>query len=366
MEDLGRIQIDIRESVSAGGGGGGGGGRAGEGERRADPQPAAVKSSLAQLVSVLSTTKTAMSEMASLVRAPSATGFMSAVSAGSAPMQVAGMLGLSGATATLAVGAVAGIAVAAGLAIKGMEMLGRAAAQVADRIAAVTRFSGTLMVASAQERLAAFNRLLREAALNGQMYAWAQRESTIAANATSDAMIEWNRLLSYGSVLYSRFLTIIMRLLEPMLRFANLLAKMTLTSGIGDTIWSAITLAFKVAVQSIMSVLGPFGSMVGSFIGMFGSLIDWLANILNMLGIIATNTKPQVQSSVNDWFLADVQAITGSSYQSLGVGGRPAPSGTRGYRNTPSRQAPAHPQQQQPQPQTPSNPHSIPYPLPRR
>jgi hypothetical protein len=338
MEDLGRILIDIKDSAGGGGGSAGGGvpsgggasgsGAAGGGPRtqpRLIPVPPAQTatppvSRFQQFLSGVQTVSAAKGAFAGLVRSPSLGGFASAFSGSGAIGTALAALGPVAAVAGVAVAALAVTAIAAKVALDFMK---RSADAIADRIREVTRYSGALMSAVAQERFAEFQRSLREAAVNGRLYAAVQREATRAGNATANMMIQWNRILSYAAIAWHRMTAALATAMERLLRFVNL------------------------GIDAMSRLLGTGGAKSGSdqpsyilygiswlFGGFFGKLYVALMAVLKYLKLIDDNTKPQNNASMNDWFRADVAAMVGNKRYSQ-VGQPPVHSGMnyQQYRN---------------------------------
>lgn len=334
MEDLGRILIDIKDSAGGGGGGAGGGtpsggggagsGSAGGGPRipprllPPPPPPAAEPPTplWERLTSAAQSASAMRGEFSGLVRSPSLGNFASAFSSSGA---IGSALPALGAAALGAGVAIAGLAVTASAVKAALAFMERAADAVARRIQDVTRYSGALMVAVAQERFAELQRSMREAAVNGQLYAAVQREATRAGNATAAMMIQWNRILSYAAIVWHRMTASLANLTEKLLRVANV------TISIFGRYFGGQEGARR--REGLSQVMLGFSWVMS---GAIGKIFTALVAVLKYLKLIDENTKPKRDANANDWFRADIAAIISTknvprSYERAGV---PIHSGT--------------------------------------
>jgi len=348
MQDLGAININIREMGRVGGAGGasGGGGSVGGGPRIPIPSgggggssptppraPAAGQTASSNTMAMLQkffggveTGSAIKSEALGFITSPSASG-------------LAGMLSSSGATggtiAALGAAAAPLVIVAGGLLVVGAalyatwKMLGKASEIVLRRLEDIGRFSGAITAAQAGEYIAKFNRDLREAAVNGLAFARVQREATLAADAQSAVTLEINKLLAPMAILYQKIVKTLYQALLPMAKFIGMLGEAAMNldrmteqafgSGLFDLIATGVVSVIKGALIGLM---GPTGTAIAAF----GSeILEGIKQILMWLGLISANTKPATTMGVNDWFLADVQAITRRSYGGIGDGRKPNP-----------------------------------------
>jgi len=234
---------------------------------------------------------------------PTVSGFSSLMSTGStAGKAMAGLASVVGVALPI-IGAVVAVV---GLTIAAFKMLKAAAEQVAERIREVARYSGELTSAVVGERIAELNRQLHEAAENGKAYAAVQRSATVAGNAWGSMMINVNKITSGFAVLWHSITAGFAQSVGPAIKAFGYVGEWFATNfGAGGN-FDGLTTAFKVITD--MGVL-LFGGPLA-----LGKIIEWLRLLLVKLGIIADNTKPKSTAAVNDWFRADVHAMTGRAY----------------------------------------------------
>lgn len=311
MENLGKIDININDSYGGGGGGGGGDGGGGGGQAGQGPNVSAKTTMTAdRLFDMVDSASAAMSTVSNYLSNPSFGGFMQITRMLTQAGTQLASLGAVGAAATaVLLPAALGLAAGAGLVVVALNGLKSAAEAITTRISEVFRFSGVLSMAVAQERLAQFQRQLREATVNGRLYAQAQMWATRASNATAENMMEFNRLLAVGATIWNRLVVGFNNMLRPLAKMAGNLADI-----------SAIALGNISVVTSLLDRY--FGT------GFFTWVKDAITAVLEFLGLIVDNTKPAVLGNPNNWFLDDVQAMTGNSYDRIGR----TPSGKAAWR----------------------------------
>ena len=194
-----------------------------------------------------------------------------------------------------------------------------AAASTAERVAAVGRFSGAVISAQMQERFAALNRTLREAAANGALYAMSQRAATAASDATARVSTEYNRALAVGSIIWNRLVEMTMRLMYPIARIVGLLADFAgALMGLADMLnMDLVETWIRQTTEPIVRILDAAIGFHQGF-GPFTWLRDAVMRILEALGVIGANTRPSVAANVNGWFMDDMRAITRTHYGRIG------------------------------------------------
>lgn len=299
MEDLGNINITIREQGGGGGGGGGGGlipsggggggGQPGMGPGRVPP-PAGkpVAQQMTSLMEQLGKIAAIRGEVSGFLSMPSLGSF---AALGTSATETGALLtGLSG-TLALAAPVVLGVIAAAGGVVLGFKALSSAADVVERRISELTRYSGALMIATAQERLAAFQRQLADATTNGAAYAQAQHMATLAADAQASVMRDLNGVIALAATTFHAF------------RAAFFIVAKQFTSFIGRLTDLA---------KYLDLFMGAF-RFAGGLAGFLSYIYQAIKSVLNYLGIIVAATKPAT-GNVNAWFMADYQAITGRRY----------------------------------------------------
>jgi hypothetical protein len=332
MEDLGHIDINIRELGGGGGGGGGsagGGGSPGGGPRLPRiPQPPVIAPGAAQSLSGIEKVGKAggvMDELSGFFSRPTASGFANLMSTSSATGEAMAGLGAAAGAAIPIIGAVVA-AIAVGVLI--FKALSAAAQKMAEVIQKLTRYSGELMQAVATERLREFQRQLDEAQENGKAYAMVQREATFAADATAAVTLQWNKVVAVGAIIFHRFTGVVMKMIYPITLLIGKLADMWLAvdsfsqSLIGDIQEGLRSLFDNYATpisEWLDGVWNDFRGMLGSFgdwlpTDIFSTLTGYVEKVLIYLGLIADNTKKTSGNAANDWFRADVIAMTGRKY----------------------------------------------------
>ena len=264
------------------------------------------------LIEKLSNLSSIGGELRGFLSAPTLAGFTSLMSSSSA---TGGAIAALGSAAAVAVPILGGVILAAGGVSLAMQKMQQSVEIVSQRISELTRFSGALMMSSAQERLAQFSRSLQDAQVNGAKYAEAQRYQTLAENARAAMMVEFNKLLGESAVLWSRFMVTVYRLLYPLGWIAGKLGELISSMRVG-TDAAFVSLQGYVA-GAFKEITEPFAAYLDRLTGNTGFFLwvkDAISSILKWLGLIATNTKPATTGGVNNWFLADVMAMTGRKY----------------------------------------------------
>lgn len=267
----------------------------------------------------------AMDELSGFFSRPTVSGFANLMGTTSATGEAIAGLGAAAGVAIPIIGAVIAV-IAVGVVV--FKALSAAAQKMTEVIQKLTRFSGELMKEVAVERLREFQRQLDEARENGKAYAQVQREATIAADATAEVTLQWNKVVAFGAVIFHRATLVLMKIIYPMVWFAGRLADLALAiddfaQGINQKIQGGLTYLFEnVTVpmgqwldgvwDKFRGVLGGFGDWLPT--GIFSTLTGYVEKALKFLGLIADNTKKVGASGVNDWFRADVLAMTGRTY----------------------------------------------------
>jgi hypothetical protein len=254
---------------------------------------------------------------------PTMTGFADLMSTTSATGEALGGLGAAAGAAIPIIGAVIAV-VAIGVVV--FKALQAAAEKMRQIIEKLTRYSGELMKAAATEKLREFQRQLEEARENGALYARAQNEATRANDASADVSREWNKVVAVGAIIFHRLTTVVMKLIYPFAYAAGKIAELwNWMDKKGDAIMGGLQSGVRWVVENGMKPFGnwldktmknsgdPILKWLGSF-GLFGKLSGWIEKALIWLGVIADNTKKPTTSGINDWFRADVLAMTGRKY----------------------------------------------------
>lgn len=315
MEELGRIDINIRDSSGGGGGGGGGGGSGSTGGGPSRPAPPPMPSTggaggsgwFDKLVG-LSNLK---GELSGFMSSPSLSGIQDIMSAESATSGALASLGVSAtaAAAAIPVFGVAVIAVSAAL-----SFMSQAADKIRDRIEAIGRFSGTLTIAMATERIAELNRKLREVSQNATTYAQVQRYETAAKDAAAETQIQLNKVYAWAAAIWHRLMLAVHTVIRPFVVLAGIVADVNMwvasmvdkgVEWMGSMLDRYVMPTFNAMTSSISSALeSAFGGNA------FYEWLKWaLGEIMDQLGIIS---KPKIQQ--NQWAIADLQAMTGRRY----------------------------------------------------
>ncbi len=310
MEDLGTININIKDMGSAGrfGGGGGPGGGPGPVVPRIVPvrpsmpvpmppplpEPTAPPKTMWERVlgrlGQVEEGSLIKGEMLSFVRSPSIGGMASLFSTSASTGKAIAALGAAAAPVAVVVGA-ALVGVAGTIAA--YNLLSASADLVRRRFDEITRFSGAMMFAQANERLSQFRRQLTDASVNGTAYARAQFYATQASDAQAAMMIHVNAAAAELSVVFSQLWTAVYRTLTPLAQFAAWLTK--------ATDWGTVLLS---AFTTMLSATFPTLSVI-------------LNGILIATKTTAQNTTPKGAGSVNNWFMGDIQAITRRNYAAM-------------------------------------------------
>lgn len=337
MEDLGNININIREFGATGGGGGGGGsGQPGGGPRvtpkipaapasggsatpsAAPPMPpinpAAVPSSIPRISQIaqkissgLQLGGAAKSELSGFISSPSLSGLGQLASAESATSQALAALGVS---ATAAAAILLPLGVVVGAVVVGLKALQYAASETAQRIAEVAKYSGVLMNAVGLEKYNAIQRSLQDAAENGNAYASAQRAATQAANSQASVQRDLNAVLALGAVAWHKIVLQFNNFLKPYTAIAAFFARLVPTSNAQGQPTTAGKMLDE-AGNWLMRIFVPFYGMME----LFNTITEYLRKLLVFCGIIADNTKTQTKTiGVNDWFISDMQVMSQSKY----------------------------------------------------
>ncbi len=349
MEDLGNINITIRDG--AGGGGGGGSGNVGGGPNalaqramvlanqpiriaqavirvdqavitqfgesmqrsisgavaRATTQAAPSSSAVAPF-GRLARFQELQAELMAFGQRPTLGSALSLVRSNTATSQaIAGMgraaMGVS--TALVAVGAVGGTLA---LALAGLQM---ASAHAASRIEEVWRFSSATTGAMAEQQIARFVNQIKEASANGAVYARAIRAQTESLDAYGKMQIELGKTTAELDIMFSRFKTSFFEVATGLLKFSE-----TMRTLAGYTPVGFIANIFRdidAGNQKLgISMWQSFQFFITDLIG-GKSAADKL--LQSYMAEIARNTdKDAGGDAANEWFQADIKAMTGLPY----------------------------------------------------
>ena len=373
MEDLGNINITIRDG--AGGGGGGGSGGVGGGPNalaqrsmvlanhpiriaqavirvdqavitqfgesmqrsisgavaRATTQAASSSSAVAPF-GRLARFHELQAELTAFGQRPTLGSALSLVRSNTATSQaIAGMgkaaMGVS--TALVAVGAVGG---AFALTLAGLQM---ASAHAASRIEEVWRFSSATTGAMAEQQIARFVLQIREASKNGAVYAGAIRAQTESLKAYGEMQMVLGRTTAELDIEFSRMKTAFFKFTTNVLAIAETARDIAKASPIGIAAQKIRELPFELA--RIMEEYSPIGIAVREIQTMQKDASDlglswWQQIKIGMTGLlegdkaaveltqeylseIARNTDENAGGDVaNEWFQADIKAMTGLPY----------------------------------------------------
>lgn len=282
------------QGMKQGGGGSGVGSATPPPPPAASPMPPAAQSFWTRLQSKLGMVETGSSikgELGGFLRNPSAGGMASLLSSSASTGKAIGMLG----AAAVPVAAVLGVVLISAVAgIAAYKLLQSSAEKISRKFDEITRFSGAMMFAKANERLAQFTRQVADAAKNSTAYARAQSFATMASDAQAQTMLHFDAASAELAAVWHRLSIIVYKALKPLAEFAEWLSK--------AVNWgNAILLAF---------------SAIGGIAGI--AIFPLVKSIYDKTAQIQRNTQPQRANAINDWFQADIQAVTGVRYDNLG------------------------------------------------
>lgn len=303
MEELGRIDINIRESSGAAGGGGGGagsgsvgggpaprsGGGTGGAPLIAPQQQAALKSlpAISQRMQYAVTSSSAVNQMRDFLRSPSVAGYAELFKRGGDVRTMLAGMGATGARLLpiiMKAAMVAGVAIAAiGAVAAAFAMLKQASEKVMERFERIYRYSPEMTFAKAQQRIADLMRDIREAQATGAMTAGVVSARIAADDAMSRAYIEWAPLL-HGMARVFEFIRWQM--------------------GAALAFWGKLFNFMGSIFRPIYDILRPIGE----------AILAIQEAMLNYFGIQLSRRPSANFSQANQWMLADVAAITGRRY----------------------------------------------------
>jgi len=181
-----------------------------------------------------------------------------------------------------------------GGAVMALGAMRKAAEWTSERIQQIGRFNAEMTYAMAIERVSELSRAMKDAAQNGTLYARSQEAATRRLDTQAGVMREVGFYLANIGETYNNFMAAYLGMWEDTLSVIREYREM----GVG-------------AIQGFQ-----FGGVAGIFVG----AIAWFQNIilqaLEWLGLIANNTKPDAAKSVNanQWFISDIQRISGRRY----------------------------------------------------
>jgi hypothetical protein len=334
VEDLGAININIRE-LGGGGGGGGGSGQTGGGPAFMARNALKTGDILGPLTrvqefvsnnmgritatltrsqqvgeDVLFASRTALlamqqdktkaagfastlrGELADFFRAPSIGGYARLTQEGTATSTTLKLLGSTGKVLNKALFGLSVVGSVASLALAGLR---KATEHVASRIESVGKFSGAILAANVEQRVQQLRDQLQEAAENGDFYARSIRAQTLEMQANAYMNRQLGVMTSSLSTLFSVLKAAVYAVV------GGLTAFFTLSIRLPDLMAKMAT----PFMQRILDSAIPGTSLYG------------LRQILVYLGVISDNTKPKSAydpHDINAWFQADILAMTGRTY----------------------------------------------------
>jgi hypothetical protein len=336
VEDLGNINITIREAVGGRGGSGNVGGGPGPGlnpsQREIAEAIASVEASQKQAMAAVQTAQQQIkqppvqglrmfdpilrrqevtAELLNFIRRPSfagATGLLREGMATRTMLQGLGKSGVGLASGLLAVGAVAG---GVALALGAFKM---AADNVASRIEETWRYSVQQAGAMAEQQVTKIGLLAQEAAQNGKLYADVIRAQTDVEIARAKITMRLGEITARLTVQFSKFL-------ERFFDFADkYLNKAQMASDIATRLseYSPIVMGYRLAERNLYDIEGSglnfFEAMHLTLLRMVG--MEEAANEAQneYMDEIARNTRKDAMSVANEWFQADIQYLTGQRF----------------------------------------------------
>lgn len=213
-------------------------------------------------------------------------GLMSAAQLASANSATSGFLKGLGVSAAGLAPALLAFGAGIGLAVGAVALLRSAMQRTSERIEATWRYSGILMGAKIQDDLSKMISTMREAQANGALYASSLRAQTQAEVAWAESMIGFNRAAAIGGTLYSDMSRQVSYLFRP---FSFALGKVAESS------------------QSTLEFIGQ------TFLsGIFGPQQMYLSKIYSTVDDIR---RAQASGVLNQqWFKDDIRSMTGKEY----------------------------------------------------
>ena len=332
MEDLGAININIREL--GGGGGGGGSGQTGGGPAFGSTalRTGEILGPLTRMQEALAlniariTAKTTFSreaatdvyfaarsaliaiqqdktksagfastlrgELTDFLRSPSLGGYARLTQEGTATTTTLKALGNTGKVLDKALFGLSVVGSVASVALAGLR---KASDHAASRIEAVGKFSGAILAANVEQRVQQLRDQLQEAAENGEFYARSIRAQTIEMQANAYMNRQLGVITSGLSTLFSALKAAVYALVGGLTAFFSLTIRLP-------------DLMAKMATPFMQRI---FESAVP------GTALYGMRQILLYLGVITDNTKPKSAydpHDINAWFQADILAMTGRTY----------------------------------------------------
>lgn len=332
MEDLGNINITIREAV----GGRGGSGNVGGGPARPEPpiadqvakavqqgqqaqqqalnagkQPPINPQAMFSRIDRIVGRQDVASELMNFLRRPSfagATGLLREGTATRTMLQGLGKTGFAISGAFLALGAAAG---AVTLALTTFKM---AANHVASRIEETWRYSVQQAGAMAEQQVAKVSMLAREAAENGARYARVIRAQTALEQEKAKLGIEIGKLTAGLTEDFYKNLTRLMKEINGLFqdtKEAREKASDLLGLVPGVMLTRGIERYMTDVDESGLTMMQAIRLTLLRFVGM-----EETANELQneYMDEIARNTRKDVMAEANEWFQADIQYLTGRRF----------------------------------------------------
>lgn len=301
MEDLGSININIRDlggGATAGSSGGGGQGVDEPAPKRAMRKPKTAEQRTQEAMERLTRIQQKnyekavtpalkrgqlLGELGGLAQRPSLGGAMSLLTPGT---QTAAMLAKLGPMAGIAAAGLVAVAAGAGAVVGTIKLLNAAADHTANRIASLGNVSMKMALANANMELLKFTYQMQDAAKNEAIYEQFAKTNLQYESAKNKLTIAWNGIVA--------------KIADD---WMNLLIPAT----------EALAATFEWASNHFDTIWGVTKDIVGSTV--FGAIAWNLMKTMSFAERIARNTDPKiVPTDINEWFLADVKAMTGRGY----------------------------------------------------
>jgi hypothetical protein len=230
-------------------------------------------------------------EVMGAIRSPSIASFTNLISESSATGKALAKLGAAAGPVGLAL---LGVVAVAAVLVAAWKLLAAAADYVKRKFEEITRFSGAMMFASANERLRGFIRQMQDAQKNGAAYAKVQLAATAAEDARHRMMMSLNPIIADMAEAFHNLMESVYELLTPVARLFEIINQY-------------VNLGQLVAT-SILNTIG------GMLVGPFAPILTLLLGIQGATAQTARNTAPANTATANAWFTSDVRAMTGRPY----------------------------------------------------
>lgn len=248
--------------------------------------------------------------IADLARRPSAVGALQFLRQGTATSEVLGGLGRTG--AALGVGFVA-LAAVAGTAMLGIEGLRRASEHAASRIENVWKYSAVTAGAMAEQQISKVAMMMDEVRINGATYARTIRQQTQEMIAQAKFNTELAKTTNVLSRTFSRLKVGALNIGTEALKSGDIYRAFGVTGlGVQAGMMSLEAMDMpKNYKQRIMSQLTWWQHIEGALTLLIGGEKAAKALAQSQLAEIIRNTRKETPAAMNDWFEADIKVITG-------------------------------------------------------